>query len=145
MSTNSNDPITYVAGFLFDEACKQVLLIEKQKPDWQRGLLNAIGGKVEPGERPTEAMVREFQEETGMNILKWRYFCNLSGDGWMVHFFCTTGDLSQAKQIESEPLCIVTISEISSTPIIPNLNWLIPLALDKSCLIASVSEEPNPE
>jgi hypothetical protein len=28
---------------------QMVVLIEKQKPDWQKGCLNAVGGKVEDG------------------------------------------------------------------------------------------------
>jgi 8-oxo-dGTP pyrophosphatase MutT (NUDIX family) len=31
----------------------EVLLIEKQKPAWQRGKLNGVGGKIEPGENPS--------------------------------------------------------------------------------------------
>jgi len=38
----------YVCGFLFDMAFKHVALINKVRPDWQKGKLNGIGGKVEP-------------------------------------------------------------------------------------------------
>ena len=58
--------MTYVAGFTFSENDTDVLLIEKQNPAWQRGFLNAVGGKIEPGEQPLEAMTREFKEETGV-------------------------------------------------------------------------------
>ena len=34
--------------------------------EWQAGLLNGIGGKIEDGEAPIEALVREFAEETGV-------------------------------------------------------------------------------
>ena len=40
-------------------------VIKKERPVWQAGLLNAIGGHVEKGEYPVEAMQREFLEETG--------------------------------------------------------------------------------
>jgi 8-oxo-dGTP diphosphatase len=56
--------IRYSAGFLFSKDYKQVLLIKKEKPDWQRGLYNGVGGKVEPGETELNCMIREFEEET---------------------------------------------------------------------------------
>lgn len=55
----------YVLGFMFNEAKTHVLLVKKNRPAWQAGLLNGIGSKIEPGEQPLEAMEREFQEETG--------------------------------------------------------------------------------
>ncbi len=58
----------YVAGFYFSECGERVALIRKLKPEWQRGWLNGIGGKVEPGESPLSAMVREFEEEAGARI-----------------------------------------------------------------------------
>jgi hypothetical protein len=51
-------PYRYVAGFLFDSALHNVLLIEKQKPEWQVGMLNAIGGKIEGDELPMDAKCR---------------------------------------------------------------------------------------
>ena len=58
----------YVAGFCFSECGGRVALIRKLKPEWQRGLLNGIGGKMEPGESLHSAMVREFEEETGAHV-----------------------------------------------------------------------------
>ncbi len=54
----------YVIGFAFHN--DSVLLIEKLKPDWQRGRLNGVGGKIEPNELPLDAMQREFFEECGI-------------------------------------------------------------------------------
>ncbi len=61
----------YVCGFMFSPDKKQVALIRKTKPEWQKDLLNGIGGKIESGESPHEAMVREFYEESG-NTYVWR-------------------------------------------------------------------------
>lgn len=44
----------------------QVLVIEKNRPEFQKGRLNLIGGKVEPGETANQAAVRELLEETGL-------------------------------------------------------------------------------
>src|SRR5258706_10631348 len=64
---------SYVVGFLFDDE-GNVALIRKTKPLWQKGLLNGVGGKIEPGEEPIKAMRREFLEETGAGVLDWRLF-----------------------------------------------------------------------
>lgn len=43
----------------------QVLLVLKNRPSWQSGFLNLVGGKIEDGETPEDAAVRELEEETG--------------------------------------------------------------------------------
>jgi 8-oxo-dGTP diphosphatase len=58
--------INYVVGFMFSKDKQFVALIRKNRPAWQAGKLNGIGGKVEDGEMPREAMSREFEEETGV-------------------------------------------------------------------------------
>lgn len=56
----------YVLGFMFTEDGKGVVLIQKKKPAWQHGRWNGIGGKIEERETPEKAIVREFEEETGV-------------------------------------------------------------------------------
>jgi len=62
----------YVVGFAFDHDFSHVLLIWKNRPLWQAGKLNGIGGKIEPGELPLNAMIREFAEETGIMETQWK-------------------------------------------------------------------------
>ena len=77
-----------VVGFLISRDNNNVLLVEKTHPDWQAGLLNGIGGGVEPGEPALVAMCREFVEETGIkDAFNWRLFCTEIGRDYVVHFF----------------------------------------------------------
>lgn len=57
-----------------------VLLIEKQRPEWQKGRLNGVGGKIEPGEADSSAMIREFAEETGLMTygFQWKHVCTMT-------------------------------------------------------------------
>ena len=117
----------YVAGFLFSPDEKEVLLIQKNRPDWQRGKLNGIGGHVEPVESRVEAMKREF-------LNSWQECVSLHGDGWLVHFYYSFGDLSAAKTMTDEKVQAYSVSKLPDN-IIPNLKYLIPIRLDKTLLI----------
>lgn len=125
----------YCVGFLFSQQLDRVLLIEKRKPAWQAGRLNGIGGKVEPGEEPLIAMAREFAEETGCAYMPeiWQHYCRLGypdGDV-VVEFFRAfhTAVLLDARSIEAEQLQRA-VPWLLPVHVIPNLRWLIPLALD---------------
>lgn len=123
----------YCCGFMFNDDYSEVLLIRKNKPEWQQGKLNGIGGKLEEGETYRCAMVREFAEETGVytEIDAWSHVCDLSGDDWCVSFWWSTGDLSVAKSMTDEQVCLEKTRNLPSN-IIPNLKWLIPLAMDRT-------------
>lgn len=99
-----HSPTNYVAGFLFNQDQTHVALVEKQKPDWQRGKLNAIGGKIEGDEDPFDAMVREFREETGATVTEWRLFCTLRYRGGEIYFFTAIGNLEGLRRMEEEDI-----------------------------------------
>ena len=120
----------YVAGFLYSDNEQQVALIRKLKPEWQKGLLNGIGGKIEIGETPLQTIIREFKEETNVQINSWRKFCELNGNDFKVHFFSAKGDLTQLESPEEEKVEIYNIDNIPKNQIIPNLEWLIPMGID---------------
>lgn len=46
-----------------------VLLVLKDRPDWLKGRLNLVGGKIEPGETPEQAALRELKEESGLSAM----------------------------------------------------------------------------
>jgi 8-oxo-dGTP diphosphatase len=124
----------YVCGFLFDPTFKTVALITKNKPDWQKGKLNGIGGKIEGVEIPNTTMQREFQEETGLLIdkYKWTPLAELrDGDAKIYFFYSTSSKIEDVMSMEDEPIALYDVTAIPSLNTIPNLAWLIPMCLDK--------------
>jgi 8-oxo-dGTP diphosphatase len=122
----------YVCGFYFDHTHRQVVLIWKNKPAWQKGKLNGVGGKIEAGESRHEAMRREFKEETGIQHEDWMYLISLSGPDWCVYFFYAEGKpeaFEYAQTMEDEEVAKITIDYLDDFAHIPNLRWLVPMAL----------------
>ncbi len=136
--------MNYVAGFLFNEPRDEVALIKKEKPEWQKGRLNGIGGKIEPGESPIEAMIREFKEETNVDVVKWREFTKLNHSGNIVHFFISHGSHVPLEKTTIEEVGWYKIDELRHLPIINNLKWLIPFGLDEDNLFAEVEDATRP-
>ncbi len=123
----------YVVGFQFNAERTKVALIRKAKPEWQKGLLNGIGGKIEPTDNdPHSAMVREFREETGVATDSWMCFAEMRGGDWSVQCFCSTGNLNWIRSVEAEPIEIIDLDgrTLVRFDVIENLPWLINLALD---------------
>ena len=124
----------YVCGFLFSPDRARVLLIRKNRPAWQAGKLNGVGGKVEPSDAdPLAAMRREFREEAGLDIAEWHDVLTLTAAEWHTHFYRAFGDLEAARAMTDEKLEIHPTSELPCDTI-PNLHWMIPLMLDEEVL-----------
>lgn len=127
--------INYITGFMYSTDKEKVALINKLSPAWQRGLINGIGGKMEGDESPSQGMVREFEEETGVKTLEsdWKLFTVISRPGkYNVHFlYCISSKITKVRTIERE---VVGIFEVDKLPrnVIHNLHWLIPMSLDPS-------------
>ncbi len=127
-------------GFMFSPDKKKVLLIEKTKPDFMAGKLNGVGGKMEPDELSIDAMVREFEEETGIQTTPqdWSYFANIevrkkdkTKNEWRVFFYYTVSDkIGTARQTTEEKLVIAHVDAIYTYHTVDNLRWTIPFALD---------------
>lgn len=119
----------YVVGFLFNPEKTRVAMVYKHKPEWQRGLFNGIGGKIEPGETPAAAMLREFHEEAGVYVT-WKSATILKGIDFEVHVFTATSNaIDDAHTIEREEIVTVDPRALPGN-VIPNLKWLIPMLLD---------------
>lgn len=120
----------YVLGFAFNFG--RVLLLKKQSPEWQRGRLNGVGGKIEAGETPIEAMVREFAEETGAktSAKHWSLYARMHGENWECHVFrinLTMGEAEEVMKTEDEEPIWVPVDEIPHNTL-NNVKYLIGMA-----------------
>lgn len=90
---------------------RQVLMCERSKPPYQ-GMLNLVGGKIEPGEDGLHAAYRELQEETGITrdaialhqLLRFEYSYE---DCWLEAY---VGRLSQSVKPSGEENPLVWVS-----------------------------------
>jgi 8-oxo-dGTP diphosphatase len=118
----------YVVGFLFDTLHRYVVLIKKNRPDWQKGKLNGVGGHIEDGETPLDAMIREFYEETGAHVSDWEQFCVMYNDDFECYAFKAFVDKFDVMTCTDEEIRLCPLHNIE--PCLSNLHWLIPMALD---------------
>lgn len=133
---------SYVIGFLFDGQ-GYVALIRKNRPAWQRGRLNGIGGHIEQGETPEHAMTREFLEEAGCDNLNWRKFGLVHGKDYELHLFTAKDGAAKIRSMTDEQILWYPVNELPEN-ILPNLSWLIPMANYKLPIMADVIHE-SPE
>jgi 8-oxo-dGTP pyrophosphatase MutT (NUDIX family) len=77
-------------------------------------------------------MVREFEEETGAHIDRWDHFATVAGEWGSVAFFRSEVPdlLGLVHTTTDEPVECYRVKELGSVfDTLPNLSWLIPLAL----------------
>ena len=138
----------YVLGLIFNSDKSQILLINKKRPDWQLGMWNCIGGKIdETDATPLDAMNRECLEETGMNLSGddlpqshcfggtviskgFEHCITLVCPGGTLYVYTNIVLLHDIpfEQIEDEEL---NVSLVDSLPrkLMHNLRWIIPFCL----------------
>lgn len=125
----------YCLGFAFTDHDNFVVLIKKNKPAWQKGLLNGVGGKIEDGEYNNMGMAREFKEETGVETAStdWTLFTEMHFDDHTIVYCFATRLPSHNQNIQSptdEYVALFSIFDVRNHPkVIPNLRWLIPMAM----------------
>lgn len=89
-----------VVGIITDN--KEILL-RKNNPDWQKGLYNGIGGKVELNTTPLETIIKKCQEELGVNISNWiELDSEISSSGIEIVYFLTTLNEGEIKKLQSQ-------------------------------------------
>ncbi len=124
-----------VVGIAFNESVTRVLLVEKQRPKWQAGLFNGVGGKVEEGESPVGAVSREFFEQAGLDITEaaWTHCITYRGPDFEITFyqiFLPDKMFDSAKTATDEEVTPVPLSEIPKVRTIFNLQYIVPMMMD---------------
>lgn len=125
------------------EFSDNIIFVLKDKPSWQKNRLNLIGGKVEPGETPEQAAVRELKEETGFTVVsdcfaEWGcpQICGkIVGSDHIVH--CVNcyinepmGTMPTPREGETEELYWHQFWRVNHDPrLLPNLKMIIPMML----------------
>jgi len=69
MSADSGIPVVLVAAVALIDADGRVLLAQRPPGKHLAGLWEFPGGKVQPGETPEAALIRELQEELGIDTV----------------------------------------------------------------------------
>ena len=128
----------YVVGFMFNIDRTRVALIRKQRPDWQRGRLNGIGGHIELDETAWQAMVREFREETGYESFEsdWEQVAVMSRTTFppfecrVFRYLSAYTDLGEVLKSPTDECVEFCTVELLPPSILSNVGWLIELCLD---------------
>jgi len=125
----------FTLGFIFDSSHKKVLLVHKQKPEWQKGKINGIGGKLEDGESHVACISRETREESCLIIPEdaWVFLGLLSTkNSWRIHTYMTTyeGEMTDAQKGDHEEIEWFSCDELPEE-CIANLRWIIPFAQEQ--------------
>lgn len=132
----------YVLGFIFNSDYSEVLLIQKNRPDWQKGKLNGIGGHLEEGENARSAVSREVHEESSLLILSdnWSYVIDAEWENGEMSVFTVRyeKDMKDAKSMTDEVVGWFDLFQLPEN-VIPNLQWMIPLC--KNVLTTETSIE----
>lgn len=125
----------HTLAFIFTPNFDKVLLIEKQKPDWQKGKLNGIGGKHDAHESSEQCISRETLEETGLDIpdTSWLQYAKIKmyDIDIEVDVFAATynSDMNDAESREGLPVTWVPVSDLPDN-VMTNLRILIPAAVE---------------
>lgn len=119
----------YAAGLAFSNDTNYVLLIRKNRPEFLAGKLNAVGGHVDPGETPLQAVRREVLEEAGVDIEEWHPLHVLEKEDSEVHFFFAASDvIFDARTCTEEEIGIYDPDLALTLPLNAQMLDLIPAA-----------------
>lgn len=125
---------SYTLGFVFDGEFEHVALMEKQRPDSQKGRLNGIGGKIEDGESSLACIVREVYEESGLDTTEadWTRVGEMKGADFAVDVYALVhaGSGDGLRTMTDEVVGWYSVSALPSHAL-SNVPWLVHLCIDK--------------
>lgn len=114
-----------------DSRLINILCVFKDRPENQKGKINLVGGKIEAGETPIEAAIRELKEEAGieptMQPIEMGKICGTWGT---VHCIKVPVLFSSPvpREGETELVCWLPWKDLKEkSNLMPNLKIIIPL------------------
>lgn len=119
----------YVVGIVF--CGEQVLFVRKNRPAWQAGGLNGVGGKVKNSENFYDAMIRECSEESNLVLTHWIYLGMLTDNiNYDVRYYkAVAPSFSIAHSNTDEQINIYRIDDVDYSMLIPPTDIFLRLAL----------------
>lgn len=126
---------TYVLALLFTPARGHVVLMAKTRPAWQAGRVNALGGKLLPGESPAAAARREVREEAGVDVAAWEEFLVWDDPQYRLHAVRAFDAAAHGAHTAEDQAVFLADPTALPAHVIDNLRWLIPLALDRDVAV----------
>ncbi len=112
---------------------ERFIVVQKDRPSWQKGRLNLPGGKIEKGETAYQAAIRELYEETGIaNTIRMEESGTVGGEHFIIHCFTcfTTKNAIKPREGETETVTWQYWSDIRHDKnLMPNLRVIIPLMM----------------
>ncbi|WP_418185419.1 NUDIX domain-containing protein [Aliarcobacter vitoriensis] len=104
----------YVVGIITDG--KKILLLKKNNPDWQKGLYNAVGGKVELESTPLQTIIKDCKDKIGLDIINWKEVDSvlLPNGIELTYFFAILeeNDINKAQSLTDERVELFDINNL---------------------------------
>jgi len=131
-----------VLGFLFSEDKKNILVIKKLFPEWQKEKLNGVGGKIELGENPQDTMNRECNEELEIDVIWKKYMVIIDNDNILTLFRAFSDEIFKTKSFNDvgEEIWILDTYRFNNLrkECMYNLHWMVDMALDDTIKIGII-------
>ncbi len=134
----------YVLALLFTPERDGLVLMRRTRPAWQAGRVNALGGKVGPGEAPAAAVRREVHEEAAVDVAAWEEFLVWEDPVYRMHAVrAFHAAAREARTCEDQEVFLAHAAALPPN-VIDNLRWLVPLALDRDVAVPVRVASANP-
>lgn len=125
--------VTYSMGFAVSLDGTQVVLLEKGRPAFLKGQWIGVGGHIEEGETPLQAMVREAKEEADLDVADWTYLDVVGQsetpgapkNSALIHMFVARTDISRAQALTEERIAVFTWNELDNLPLAQSTRLII--------------------
>jgi len=130
----------FVVGLVFDRALETVLLIEKNRPAWQAGSLNGLGGSVNNEEPMRYAVTREVLEESGLyypqaewtDVMREVVFNPATGRRAIIGVFAAVHELEQFNPVSKtdEQVRLVRVKDIKQFKLVRGVQGYVQLSIN---------------